>query len=261
MEEVLYEKVDWAEVTGAAANEFFLWDGVGDPLPQPGPPRRPLPHDDEIDSSTLRPGEPYPGRYEGVEYTSDSMGNVRDAAGHVIRTPKGLVEQIQEVKGGAGRFRVTPRAHHVLVRVPGPDEDWTTLYVTTLDGPLRPRRKRRRRHQETPADWAKSARVGDPYPFEDAGVVEELAFGRKRGGVIRRKVRGGEVYARVGDAAQDPRAGADAERLLAAWREAAKAHPELTKFQINEHRHAVFREGGELRFLAALEVGLEFPER
>jgi hypothetical protein len=90
--------------------------------------------------------------------------------------------------------------------------------------------------------------------------VESLTFSQRSGGVIKKKVRKGELYARVGERASDPARGADAQRLLDHWRELRKTYPGLTKFHINKHHHAVFREGGRLRFLCVLDAGLEFPE-
>ncbi|HJT76256.1 MAG TPA: helicase-related protein, partial [Gemmataceae bacterium] len=60
-EEQIYGKLDWDQTTGIDRNRFFVWDGEGDPVPQPGPPKSPLPTETQIDPETLVPGGPYPG--------------------------------------------------------------------------------------------------------------------------------------------------------------------------------------------------------
>jgi hypothetical protein len=188
--------------------------------------------------------------------------DVADFAGRVVEAPAGLPVQIEAVKGAHGRFRVTPVARHVLVRVPAAGDEWITLYVTTLQQQMRRRRKRFAGSSSplSPEEWVRTAQPGDEYPFEDSSLIDGLAFSQRRGGVITKKVQGGLVYARVGTDASDPQRGADAQRLLDHWRELRKTYPRLTKFHIISHRHAVFREGGRLRFICTLEAGLEFPD-
>jgi hypothetical protein len=264
IDELIYEKVDWQEITGADANEFYVWDVEHDPIPQSGPPRHPLPRDYQVDESMLEPGVVYPGRYEGSEYTCDAMGNVYDSNGHPVAAPKGLVERIREVKGRYGRFRITKARRHVLVRVPGTSDDFVTLYVTTLESELQSGLSESMTSKTglSPEAWARTAKPGDEYPFGDSNWedAEPLEFGSKRGGVIEKRVHNGKVFAHVGGRAKDPRRGADAIRLLESWRELRKTYPALKRFLINRHGHAIFREGGRWRFLAALEAGLEFPE-
>jgi len=261
VDEIIYEKVDWEEITGAEANEFYEWDVDRAPVKMDGPPRRPPPQDVDVDVTGLTTGEEYPGRYEGDEFSCDPAGNVFDSMGRPIGAAEGLPEQVKQVKGSYGRFRVTPRARHVLVRVPDPQGHWATVFVTTLQQPLK-RRRRRRREQRSPEEWAAQAQPGDEYPFEDVEVHEELIFGRKKGGVIKKKVRGGEIYARTSREGEDTESGREAERLLEIWRELLRKEPcaQITKFQINAHGHAVYRVHGHLRFLAALRAPLKFPE-
>lgn len=260
VDETIYEKVDWEEITGLEANEFYEWDVESEPLKVDGPPRRPLPSDTAVDATSLASGDEYPGRYEGDEFSCDTAGNVYDSSGKPVVVPEGLVQKIREIKGSFGRFRVTPRQRHVLVRVPAPQGDSATVYVTTLSEPLR--RPERRRQMPPPQQWAAEAKPGDEYPYEGVEVREELAFGRKRGGVIKKRVRGGELYARTSRDAQNQESGKEADRLLEIWRNLHREDPDvvITKFQINAHGHAVYRAKGRLRFLAALRAPLEFPE-
>jgi hypothetical protein len=142
------------------------------------------------------------------------------------------------------------------------DEEWETLFVMQLSKPLRfdlPTRKAG--SSEGAHKWVSSARTGDPYPFVGLPVVEDgLRFKQRAGGVISRKVRGGEIFARTGDKADDRRKGADAMRLVAAVKELQRVGKTINRIEINEIRHALYREGGQLLFLCALDQGLEFPQ-
>ncbi len=94
-------------------------------------------------SDRLIPGGEYVGRYQGQEYTVDTQGNITTLAGDAVDAPAELWSQVTAVKGGAGRFIVSPRRNHVLVRV-REGEDWTTRFVTGLDRPLRPQKRQHR---------------------------------------------------------------------------------------------------------------------
>ena len=124
-------------------------------------------------------------------------------------TRRNVAEAILKIKGSGGKFRVTPKRQFVLVRVPS-DEEWETLYVTQLVKPLRfdvPARKAG--VSEEAAKWALSAQTGDPYPFAWHSGRSTAAFVSNRNlvGVISKKIRGGEVFARSGDKAEEPEKG------------------------------------------------------
>lgn len=261
-EESIYGKLNWDETTGVDRNRFYLWNVDDEPVAQPGPPRLPQATDVQIDPESLVSGAPYPGQYEGVELTCDARGNVRNAAGVFAVDTGDLVAAIRQVKGSGGRFRVTPRRHFVLVRVPT-GEDWETIFVTRLAQPLT-FAEPSVTHVE-PVEltrWQTQAKAGDPYPFSGLSIADEdVRFTLKSGGSITKKVHGGEVFARVGDRADDPAKGADAARLLAASQDQRKAGRQVSRLAINTALHVLFRESGQLYFLCALDKGLEFPTR
>jgi superfamily II DNA or RNA helicase len=260
-EENIYGKLNWDETTGVDRNRYFLWNPPSEPVPQEGPPQTPLPSETQIDPESLTPGKPYPGEYEGVELACDSQRNVRNAAGQFAADTAELAEAVIQVKGSAGKFRVTPKRHFVLVRLPT-GEEWETIYVTRLPRPLRfTDPKSGSGSKEAAAAWAASAAPGAPYPFGGlAPLLTDLRFKLKAGGVISKRVPGGEVFARTGGRAADPRMGADAERLLATIKSLQAAGKKIGRFDVNEALHAYCREAGQLYFLCALEKGLEFPE-
>lgn len=260
-EENIYGKVDWYETTGVDSNKFYLWDLEGAPRIQGGPPRTPLPTETQVDADALVEGAKYPGQYEGEELSCDTRRNVTDAEGRYAADTADLADAILKIKKSGGKFRVTPKRHFVLVRVPS-GEEWETLYVTRLERPLRFAAPARESvSSDEAAEWAVGARPGDIYPFAGLATVDGgLRFKQKAGGVISKKVRGGEVFARAGDKAEDARKGADAARLVAALKEMMKAGKKISRVEINEARHALYREAGQLIFICALDEGLEFPQ-
>jgi hypothetical protein len=215
----------------------------------------------QIDADLLEVGARYPGQYEGLELSCDSQRNVSNADGQYALDTADLAEAILKIKGSGGKFRVTPKRNFVLVRIPV-DEEWETLYVTQLRKPLRfavPIRKAG--STEDAVAWASGARTGDPYPFAGLPVIEDgLRYKQKSGGVISRRVRGGELFARRGDKAEDPSKGADASRLLEAVADLRRAGKNVGRIEINEAQHVLCREAGQLFFICALSVGLEFPQ-
>jgi hypothetical protein len=146
------------------------------------------------------------------------------------------------------------------VRVPDGDE-WETRFVTQLSQPLDfSISESAQSIAVDPATWARTAKLGDLYPFEDQGVQEEdLRFKKKAGGVVCKKVRGGELFARVGERAADRAKGADAARIVSALHALQNLGRSVSKIDVNESNHVVFREAGKQYFVCVLEKGLEFP--
>jgi hypothetical protein len=147
----------------------------------------------------------------------------------------------------------------VLVRVPA-GEEWETIYVARVEQPLRfVEPSAAGTSPDDALRWQVQAGIGDVYPFDGLKVADDLRFKQKSGGVISKKVRGGEVFARHGEKAEDPAKGSDAVRLIAALQTLRTAGKKIGRVAVNIAGHVVFRENGQLYFVAALEKGLEFP--
>jgi superfamily II DNA or RNA helicase len=263
VDEAIYARADWNEFTGADRNLYFVWNPPGKPQHVEEPPRKPLPRDIEVDQSELRPGSEYPGQYEGVEYSTDTQNNVRDAVGRYVRNPGSVPEAVRAVKGSAGRFRVTPNRGYVLVRVPADIDEWVTRFVMRLEHPFESTEHQVARNTadwSTHAAWVESAQAGAEYPFTDTESKLKLNYRQRRGGVIARRVPQGEVYARVGAAAADPAKGEDAARLLEACRKLQMQGLLSSQFEINAMNDAVCRSAGRVLFLSTVRNGLEFPQ-
>lgn len=262
VDDSIYGKVSWDAITGIDRNRYFFWTPETDPVAQEGPPRTPPPKDKTIEPETLSAGCIYQGDYEGDEYTCDVKGNIANISGKYALNPGDIPNLVKKIKGSHGKFKVTPYRKYVLVRLPQ-GEDWITRYVTTLTEPFTFSSAivQAAASPEEVEQWIKDARPGDRYPFDQARVfLKDLKFKQTRGGVISKKVLGGEVYARVEDAATDPAMGSDAQKLLENIKNLNREGKTISKLELNGFNHVLYREGGVLYFICALQKGLEFPE-
>lgn len=63
-DEMIYEKQDWAAVTGAERNRYFAWDPTqekSEPMEQDEPPRKVKPTEDKVDWGQMSPARNIPG--------------------------------------------------------------------------------------------------------------------------------------------------------------------------------------------------------
>lgn len=244
VDEAIYERQDWDKLIGPGRSRYFAWDPPGEPREQPGPPRSVIPGEADIDFSALRPGDIYPGRYEGTEFSADSLGNVSDAEGRMASNPQGIPALIQQLKGQPGRFKITAKRNAILTLIPGEQDGWNTIYGGILDTPFQFGQPG---ESAPPVDTAGLA-LGDRYP----GPVEpatHLRFRQRGGGVIAKRVPGGEVFAH----------GPDAERLTATLRHLARSHRPISRIIINGYGHVLWVEEGIPRFIGAIDNDLQFP--
>ncbi|WP_197019205.1 DEAD/DEAH box helicase [Thioalkalivibrio sp. HK1] len=263
-DEAIYGKISWEETTGVEQNRYWMWDIPDAPVERSGPPKTPLPTETQMPLDLLAPGAVYSGQYEGTEHSCDAQRNVRNGEGRYALDTRALAEAVIEAKGGPGKFKITPKQGYVLVRVPIEDR-WETRFVMRMEKPLEYASSSSgpdsSRPDISPDEWAKGANPGDSYPFGDLPVAESgLRFKRKSGGIISKKVKRGEMYARGSRRASDREKGVDADSLVASIQSLQNHNRMVSSIEINGANHAVFREGGQFFFLYALKRGLEFPD-
>ena len=187
VDELIYEKTDWAQFVGADRNDYFVWRTIADtaPLLQTGPPRSPQAEEEAVDPSTLKPGDIYPANPDqGKLYTVDSQWTVRTESGDLIKPSAQLKAILSSSKKALGKFRVTPKNLLVLKLEKG-EAGWHGLYLGRLDAPLEPADV-----SETETSLEATYSPGDPYPL---GNVKGLPFSvlTRDPRLIALKVRGG----------------------------------------------------------------------
>ena len=261
VDDAIYGKFNWEQITGIERNLYYHWDGLEEPVSQQGPPQIPLPAEGQIDDTILKEGEEYPGKYEGAEYSCDNTGNIQDMNGVYVRNPGNLPELVIETKGSAGRFRITEQRKYVLARVKREGE-WITIFITRQEGEfdLGENEKAEEVHENNVREWAENASPGDEYPYLNIDIIDEgLRYRNRRGGVIAKRIRGGEVFARTSERADDYLKGVDAESTVKAVRELNSGNTNISRIEINALNHVVYRANGSLFFVCSLRQGLEFP--
>ena len=265
VDEEIYGKYNWEKLTGLKRNLYYYWDVDKEPIEIEGPPKLPPISELDVNESILKPGVEYPGEYEGIDFTCDSSLNIKDMNGNYIAGYSKLAEAIFKIKGSAGRFKITPRKHFVLVQKKIHD-DWVVFYVEKLSE-IPMARKNSKNIVSVSVDkakvgeWLQTASPGIKYPFQDVPLTQvNWNFSFKRNGVIVKKIKNGEVYARVGDKAQDKNKGYEAEKLIKIIKELKNKGENVTRLELNELNHVLYIKNGEQYFIMALCHGLEFPD-
>jgi superfamily II DNA or RNA helicase len=256
VDELIYAKEDWADITGPANNFYWRWLGE-ERSEEPGPPREPKPSEDTIWASLGETLPPLPfewvGMLDGLEYSIDTQGNVRNASGFSVDDSLGTPGMVQLVRGRAGgRFRVTPRYNLVLVSRHGPEE---TMWY--LAGRLeRPFTAVDPTNVETSSeDPDREYSPGDVYFGKRDATRGTFMLRQKSGGVIEKK-RGRDVERASTDQQDTSPQAENARNVLNQWR---RLGLQGMKFFVNEDDVAWYSEGNQAKFLANVPSGLSWP--
>jgi superfamily II DNA or RNA helicase len=256
VDEVIYGKTDWADITGDGTNTYWTWS-LDEPSireEKQGPPRTPKPTEDmewqRLGCTVPSTPTPWLGAAIGQEYSVDTMGTVTNASHAVMANPQGVGRMVELVRGRpGGKFRVTPQHRLVLVwGEPGGfmvagrlEEPFETIPpLSELD---------RMGHSRT---WS----TGDPLPGlpdRDGGTY---AIRQKRGGVVERKTASGVEWA-FDDDARSPELAANARHVLDAWRTLLDRG--ISLFVSSDHI-AWFIDEGVPRFLTEVPGGFAWPD-
>lgn len=256
VDEVIYAKEDWSDLTGSSANSYWRWPADPDAEPEQvdGPPRTPSATEEQewerLGGVVPASPEPWFGSQPDREYSVDTTGTVRNAAGAVIANPQAVAAMVESVRGRpGGRFSVTPMHHLVIVREGM--QGGRLMLAGQLSEPFTSRAEA---GSDAPIDPA-SMVAGQPYGGPMDKTYGEFRISQKRGGVIQRDLAGGvKEFALANNAGSDLEA--NAERVLVAWRSVARAGMNIA---LNSRWHAWYVEGGEPKFLAAVPGGFTWP--
>lgn len=258
VDELIYSKEDWGDITGESVNRYWMWptDPAASPEQLDGPPATPKPTEEaEWERLGMQlPDQPVPwlGSFVGQEYSVDTMGNVTNRSGATIANPQGVGAMVKAVRGKpGGRFRITP-GHHLVLATKG-DGEGVVFLVGQLTEPFEALAQAE--EVDGVIDVA-ALSPGDPYPGPATKEMGTFKTRAKSGGVIERRAPGGgSEFALTGsDAPADK--GSNATRLLAAW------HAALDRgvtFHVNALGHAWYTADGSTRFLADVDGGFAWP--
>lgn len=256
VDELIYAKEDWSDLTGEGANEYLIWAlDADDPQIVGEPPRTPRPTEE---MEWLRIGERpplAPERWYGIlpdlDYSVDTRGTVLTPTGEVVRNSQGVPGMITALRGSpGGRFRITPRHRLVLVFFT-PDDGGPVSYVV---GQVARPFELLGSGGDANVDVSLLG-PGDLFPgaLDKSGGTYKLR--QKHGGVIgRRGGSNGSEFALVDDAAGPP--ARNARSVLDAWR--ATGRPGMT-VHINAVGHVWFLDAGVPLFLAAAPGCFAWP--
>lgn len=257
-DEMIYEKNNWADTIGAERNLYFLWDPEveGSLIPQDGPPRSPLPKEEDVDLNLLKPGDIYPGSYEGTEYSCDSQRNICDSDNKLVQNPQNVQDLLLEHAVYARAFKVTRTKSAILGRKQI-DGEWKTIFLGVLDEPFNIYSAGKT--AETLVDTS-LLNPGDVYSGPVEAKEEYTILHRSDRFRIVKKVNRDEIYARFSDRANDPEKGQDADHVINAVVLIERKHgQQITKVRVNEHNDVICLIGNHAYFLHRLSKGLEFP--
>lgn len=256
VDELIYAKEDWADLTGDGANHYWLWALHGEAEPADGPPASPRPTEeqewDRLDQRAPEAPTPWQGVLLGQEYSVDTLGTVTNSLGATISNAQHVADLVTAVRGRpGGRFRVTPT--HLLVLIWGEGESGSVPFVAgQLAEPfvVEPEDVGEAGHLDL-ADLA----PGDIYPGRATREGGTFKLSQKRGGVIERRTREGSEFALV-EGTNAPELQANARRVLEAWRQVLDRG---ITFHVTGDGHAWYTTNGKRRFLAAVPGGFAWP--
>lgn len=259
VDEFIYAREDWADLTGEAANHYWIWplEPGTDPGSRPDPPRTPRPTEEQEWERLGHRAPDRPERWLGSlpdrEYSVDTRGTVSTGSGAIVRNPQGVDRMVQAVRERpGGRFYVTPAHRLVIVWSAGSSP------IPMVAGQLaEPFALVEPRLGNGAIPDPEDLKPGDPYPGpldKDGG---EFALRQRRGGMVVKHGRGRNVDGALTEGTGDEVREQNARRVLDAWRSVAS---EGMPFTVNGVGHAWFLDAGEPRFLAAVPGGFVWPD-
>jgi superfamily II DNA or RNA helicase len=257
VDDLIYGKADWSDLTGESANTYWRWN-LGDEIPEPlpGPPRTPLPTEEQAWEVVRDQELPtiWPGEVTGQEYSVDSKGVVHNAFKRLIANPQDVAEMIGKLRNGrGGRFRVTPSHRLVIVwnLREGRPIPWV---VGQLSEPFIVAEEVPSSADEVARLDATSLTPGAEYRGPTDKNHGSFRISQRGNGTIERAVSGGREWASdIGDFEQ----AANARRTIESWK--ALGMP-TGKFFVNSLDHAWYEAEGGRFFLAHVPGGYAWPD-
>lgn len=295
VDEAIYGKQDWSDLTGEAANRYLTWPlGDSEPTPLPGPPMQPRPTEEQVLASlpdvtgTLTEPIEWTADWPSAEWRLDSRGNLTDLKGQLVVNPQGTVAAVQRIKPTGGRLRVSRRGSVVVPDMSG--DSPRAWLVARLEEPFsiatddrNPTQSSASAHHQTfdieerasnnkepselsqgPSNAATDTAVAlgsDPEPGGHHTGPTDRTLGtfrirQKGGGVIERRTSKGREFAGSHEGEGPSDLVSNAQKVLRAWLSTGEAG---LSFHVNGEGTAFFVSNGQARFLARVPGGFAWP--
>ncbi|MFM8856478.1 MAG: DEAD/DEAH box helicase [Actinomycetota bacterium] len=259
VDDLIYAKADWTDLTGADANLYWKWAYGADQEEQvDSPPRTPLPTEEQAwDLIGRNIGEDpimWPGVPAGQEYSVKTNGAVFNASGAQIANPQGVDQLVARVRGReGGRFRVTPQYGLILVWQPEAEKP-AFFAAGQLTEPFKVIPEV---DAATAVEQVSELAPGDDYPgpADKKGGVFKVS--QRGGGLIERRVPGGSEIART-DGGDDSEQVLNAREILQTWETLGRS---FSRFFVNSLGHAWFEDSAGRKFLRRVDSGFAWPEK
>lgn len=258
VDDLIYAKADWTDLTGADSNRYWRWNyGATEPESRETPPRTPLPTEEQawdlLGRHLSEDPIAWPGVPAGQEYSVKTNGAVFNAFGAQIANVQGVDQMVARVRGrGGGRFRITPQFGLVLVWQPVADNP-SFFVVGQLNEPFKV-------VPETDAaaatDQVDGLVAGEPYPGPADKGGGTFKVSQRAGGIIERKIPGGSEIARV-DGSDNTVQVENARKILAAWERLGRP---FSRIFVNSLGHAWYEDSTGRKFLGVVEAGFAWPD-
>lgn len=258
VDELIYGKADWTDLTGEDANHYWRWEfEATNPDSVATPPRTPLPTEEQAWDLIGRflPDEPIPwlGVPVGQEYSVKTTGAVHNAFGAQIANTQGVDQMVARVRGReGGRFRVTPEFRLVLVWHPTADQP-TFLVAGQLKESFKIVEEA---SAAATLDEVADLAAGERYPGPGDKKGGTFKVSQRAGGLIERKVAGGSEIAQV-DGTGHPVQEGNARSILGAWEELDRS---FSRFFVNSLGHAWCEGSAGRQFLGVVQAGFAWPD-
>jgi superfamily II DNA or RNA helicase len=256
VDDLIYGKTDWADLTGPEANRYLKWRaGADTPTPLSGPPRTPKPTEPDawarIEASPeVALPTPWLGEFIGQEYSVGAGGVVHNAFQTLITNPQQVGDMVNSVRGDrGGRFRVTPQLRLVLVWRTDSEGNGEPWVAGRLSEPFEVEREVEAVTDPSQLDLTPGSEYRGPSDREGG----TLHLTQKGGGQLEKRYRGGREFA----LAEGPSTQAANARLVVdAWRDLGMP---TSRVFVNSLDHVWYESDSGRRFLAVVHEGFCWP--
>lgn len=252
VDELIYAKEDWSDLTGDGANRYLAWPlDAPEPVVEADPPRTPKATEDaeweRLGRTAPRTPTVWGGVLPDIDFTVNARGAVTLPDGRRATDDQGVGALVAALRGAlGGRFKVTPRHRLVVVFQSRPEGPSVPYVVGQLPGLFEPAAE-----GDVEVDVT-ALSPGDPYPGPTDRHGGSFKLRQRDGGILERRTGPGQRAVAVTEG-DDPQA-RNAAAVLTAWRATGLPGGKLL---VNGLEHAYLPDGPV--YLAHVPGGFRWP--